>query len=177
MNIALMSHDRKKELMVQFCIAYCGILSKHTICATNTTGRLVAEATGLPVQLFLSHEHGGSQQIGARIAYNEIDMVLFFSDPQSNDLDADLKYITTLCDQYNIPFATNVATAEILIHGLERGDLDWRDIINPKTKPFTAQLGGSRLTFSPLWGSIVEQNRPDGASTAHTAAAEKGASG
>ena len=69
MNIALMSHDRKKELMVQFCIAYCGILSKHTICATNTTGRLVAEATGLPVQLFLSHEHGGSQQIGARIAY------------------------------------------------------------------------------------------------------------
>ena len=109
MNIALMSHDRKKELMVQFCIAYCGILSKHTICATNTTGRLVAEATGLPVQLFLSHEHGGSQQIGARIAYNEIDMVLFFSDPQSNDLDADLKYITTLCDQYNIPFATNVA--------------------------------------------------------------------
>ena len=97
MNIALMSHDRKKELMVQFCIAYCGILSKHTVCATNTTGRLVAEATGLPVQLFLSHEHGGSQQIGARIAYNEIDMVLFFSDPQSNDLDADLKYITTLC--------------------------------------------------------------------------------
>ena len=78
------------------------------------------------------------QKLGARIAYNEIDMVLFFSDPQSNDLDADLKYITTLCDQYNIPFATNVATAEILIHGLERGDLDWRDIINPKTKPFTA---------------------------------------
>jgi methylglyoxal synthase len=64
MNIALMSHDRKKELMVQFCIAYCGILSKHTVCATNTTGKLVAEATGLPVYLFLSHEHGGSQQIG-----------------------------------------------------------------------------------------------------------------
>ena len=79
MNIALMSHDRKKELMVQFCIAYCGILSKHTVCATNTTGKLVAEATGLPVYLFLSHEHGGSQQIGARIAYNEIDMVLFLS--------------------------------------------------------------------------------------------------
>ena len=95
MNIALMSHDRKKELMVQFCIAYCGILSKHTICATNTTGRLVSEATGLPVQLFLSHEHGGSQQIGARIAYNEIDMVLFFNDPQSGDLDADLKSSTT----------------------------------------------------------------------------------
>ena len=137
MNIALMSHDRKKELMVQFCIAYCGILSKHTICATNTTGRLVAEASGLPVQLFLSHEHGGSQQIGARIAYNEIDMVLFFSDPQSNDLDADLKYITTLCDQYNIPFATGVP-ARCKAPGGPRGDLDWRDIINPKTKPFTA---------------------------------------
>ena len=92
------------------------------------TAKAVAEATGLPVQLFLSHEHGGSQQIGARIAYNEIDMVLFFSDPQSNDLDADLKYITTLCDQYNIPFATNVATAEILIHGLERGDLAWIEL-------------------------------------------------
>ena len=138
MNIALMSHDRKKELMVQFCIAYYGILSKHTLCATNTTGRLVTEATGLPVSLFLSHAHGGSQQIGARIAYNEIDMVLFFSDPQSTDLDEDLYYITRLCDQYNVPFATNVATAEILIHGLERGDLDWRDIVNPKTTPFTA---------------------------------------
>ena len=138
MNIALMSHDNKKDLMVQFCTAYAGILSRHHIYATNTTGHMVSEATGLQVHCFLTYAHGGSQQIGARIAYNEIDMVLFFSDPQSNDLDADLKYITTLCDQYNIPFATNVATAEILIHGLERGDLDWRDIINPKTKPFTA---------------------------------------
>lgn len=94
MNIALLSHDRKKELMVQFCIAYSGILSKHHICATNTTGRLVAEATGLPVTLYLSHEHGGSQQIGARIAYNEIDMVLFFTDPQSHNLDDDLDYIS-----------------------------------------------------------------------------------
>ena len=68
MNIALMSHDAKKELMVQFCIAYCGILSKHTVCATSRTGRLVAEATGLPVQLFMAHAHGGAQQIGARIA-------------------------------------------------------------------------------------------------------------
>lgn len=138
MNIALMSHDRKKELMVQFCIAYCGILSKHTICATNITGRLVAEATGLPVKLFLSHAHGGTEQIGARIAYNEIDMVLFFSDPQHTDLDEDIQHIIRLCDQNNVPIATNVATAELLIHGLERGDLDWRDIVNPKTTPFTA---------------------------------------
>lgn len=136
MNLALMSHDRRKELMVQFCIAYCGILSKHTVCATNTTGKLVAEATGLPVNLFLSHEHSGIQQIGARIAYNEIDMVLFFTEPQSDDLDDDVRYIRKLCDQYNIPLATNVATAEMLILGLERGDLDWRDIVSPKTAPF-----------------------------------------
>lgn len=118
MNIALLSHDRKKELMVQFCIAYSGILAKHQICATATTGRVVGEATGLPITLYLSHEHGGSQQIGARIAYNEIDMVLFFTDPQSHNLDADLDYITRLCDQYNVPFATNVASAEMLIMGL-----------------------------------------------------------
>ena len=135
MNIALMSHDHKKELMVQFCIAYCGILSKHTLCATNTTGRLVTEATGLPVHLFLSHTHGGSQQIGARIAYNEIDMVIFFNDPASHELEDDLRYITRLCDQYSVPFASNIATAEILIHGLARGDLDWRDMVRGGSKP------------------------------------------
>lgn len=133
MNIALMSHDNKKELMVQFCIAYCGILSKHTVCATNRTGHLVAEATGLPVQLFLSHAHGGSQQIGARIAYDEIDLVLFFNDPNSDELERDLHYITSLCDQHNVPFATNVATAEMLIHGLARGDLNWRELLKPST--------------------------------------------
>lgn len=137
MNIALMSHDNRKDLMVQFCTAYAGILSRHSLYATNTTGHMVAEATGLKVHCFLSYAHGGSQQIGARIAYNEIDMVLFFSDPQSSDLDPDLKYINQMCDQYNIPFATNAATAEILIHGLERGDLDWREIINPSLKPVT----------------------------------------
>ena len=131
MNIALMSHDRKKELMVQFCIAYCGILSKHTICATNTSGRLVAEATGLPVQLFLSHEHGGSQQIGARIAYNEFDLVLFFNDPSNEKMAGEISYISRLCDQNNVPFASNIATAEMLVLGLARGDLDWRMIVNP----------------------------------------------
>lgn len=137
MNIALLSHDRKKELMIQFCIAYSGILAKHHICATNTTGRVVGEATGLPISLYLSHQHGGSQQIGARIAYNEIDMVLFFCDPANPQYNDSLTYITKLCDQNNIPFATNLATAEMLIMGLARGDLDWRDIVNPKTKPFT----------------------------------------
>ena len=87
MNIAIMCHNRKQELMVQFCTAYCGILSKHTVCATNATGRMVAEATGLPVNLFLSHEHGGIEQIGQRIIYNEIDLVLFFNSPQDNSMD------------------------------------------------------------------------------------------
>lgn len=118
MNIAIMCHNRKQELMVQFCTAYCGLLSKHTLCATNATGRMVAEATGLPVNLFLSHEHGGIEQIGQRIIYNEIDMVLFFNYPQDTDMDDSVMYITRLCDQHSVPMATNVATAEMLIHGL-----------------------------------------------------------
>ena len=133
MNIALLAHDRKKELMVQFCIAYCGILSGHSICATSTTGRLVSEATGLPITLYMSCNQGGAQQIGARIAYNEIDLVLFFSDPQSDaNATAEVTEIRRLCDQYMIPFASNVATAEVLVRGLQRGDMDWRDIVNPK---------------------------------------------
>ena len=131
MNIAIMSHTKKQELMVQFCTAYCGILSKHSVCGTNATGRMVAEATGLPVQLFLAHTQGGAQQIGARIAYDEIDMVLFFNDPSTDDLEKDLHYIINLCDQHNVPVATNSATAEMLIHGLARGDLDWRLISHP----------------------------------------------
>jgi methylglyoxal synthase len=128
-----MAHDRKKELMVQFCIAYCGILSGHSICATNTTGRLVSEATGLPISLYLTGSQGGAQQIGARIVYNEIDLVLFFSDPaQRGTAMEQLAEIGRLCDQHNIPFAANAATAEVLIQGLKRGDLDWRNIVNPK---------------------------------------------
>lgn len=136
MTIALMSHDRKKELMLQFCEAYSGILGKHTLCATNTTGHLVAEHTGLKPQLFLSRAHGGCQQVGARIAYNEIDLVIFLSDPQVSPGDRDLHYIIQMCDQYNVPIATNTATAEMLILGLDRGDLDWRDILYPKATPF-----------------------------------------
>ncbi|MCL2409494.1 MAG: methylglyoxal synthase [Oscillospiraceae bacterium] len=135
MNIALMAHDGKKELMVQFCVAYCGILAGHVICATNTTGRLVMEATGLPISLYLSCNQGGNQQIAARIAYNELDMVLFFCDPANNAADYidSVMDIARACDQHQVPFATNIATAEVLIHGLARGDLDWRDIVNPKT--------------------------------------------
>ena len=134
MYLALMAHNNKKELMVQFCSAYAGILSRHNLCATNTTGRMITEATGLPVHLFLTCQHGGAQQIGARIAYNEMDMVLFFVDPNDNSLQEELLYISNLCDQNNVPYATNLATAEMLVLGMDRGDLDWRNIVNPKNK-------------------------------------------
>ena len=111
MNIALMSHDNKKELMVQFCTAYAGILSQHSLYATNATGHMVADATGLNVHCFLSYAHGGSQQIGARIAYNEFDLVLFFNDPSNESMAGDVSYISRLCDQNNIPFASNIAGA------------------------------------------------------------------
>ena len=132
MNIALIAHDTKKELMVQFCIAYCGVLSKHNLCATGTTGKMVVEATGLNVQHYLSGSQGGDQQIAARISCNEIDLLLFFRDPISvNPHEPNDMNLLRLCDVHNIPVATNIATAEALIHALERGDLDWRDIVNP----------------------------------------------
>ena len=133
MNIALIAHDAKKELMVQFCIAYSGILSQHNICATGTTGKLVAEATGLRIFRFLSGEQGGDQQIAARIACNEIDLLLFLRDPLTMKAgEPDEANLIRLCDVHSIPVATNIATAEALIHALEKGDLDWRNIVNPK---------------------------------------------
>ena len=134
MNITLMAHDKKKELMVQFCTAYKSVLSKHNLSATATTGRLVAEATGLPVTLYLSHNQGGHQQVDARIAYNEIDLVLLFTDPNNSDPWEDQQVVQTLhlCDAHNVPMATNLATAEMLMLGLQRGDLDWREMIRRK---------------------------------------------
>ncbi len=131
MNIALMAHDGKKELMVQFCIAYCGIFAGHSICATKTTGKLINDATGLPITACLSAHQGGAQQIGARIAYNEIDLVIYFCDPDDLAGQVSVNEISRLCDRYSIPFASNVATAEVLVQGLRRGDLDWRNIVNP----------------------------------------------
>ena len=130
MNIALIAHDAKKELMVQFCIAYCGILSRHNLLATGTTGKTVSEATGLEIARFLAGAQGGTQQIASRIACGEIDLLLLFRDPLNpRPNDPDVQVLLHLCDVHNIPVATNIATAEVLIHGLERGDLDWRDIL------------------------------------------------
>ena len=130
MTIALIAHDAKKELMVQFCIAYCGILSHHTLVATGTTGKTVAETTGLEINKFLAGSQGGSQQIASRIGCDEIDLLLLFRDPLNpKPHEPDEASLLRLCDVHNIPVATNIATAEMLIHGLERGDLDWREIV------------------------------------------------
>lgn len=129
MNIAIMAHRQKEgtDGTVLHCLQWA--LAKHSLSATNTTGRLVSEATGLPITLYLSRAQGGQQQVGARIAYNEIDLVLFFTDPGCNDpvQEQNLLQIERLCDMHNVPFATNLATAEMLTLGLARGDLDWRE--------------------------------------------------
>lgn len=133
MNIALIAHDTKKELMVQFCIAYCGILSHHTLMATGTTGKMIEQAAGLDITKFMSGSQGGEQQILSRISYDEIDLLLLFRDPSGHKMgEPDEHELLRLCDAHNIPVATNIATAEVLIHGLERGDLEWRDILREK---------------------------------------------
>ena len=132
MNIALIAHDRKKDEMVNFCVAYKNILAKHSLCATGTTGRLIAEATGLPIHRFLSGPMGGDQQIGAIVAYNKIDLVIFMRDPlTAQPHEPDINALLRLCDVHNIPLASNMATAEARVKAMERGDLDWRLIVNP----------------------------------------------
>jgi len=136
MNIAFLAHDKKKELMIQFCIAYKSVLTKHDLFATATTGRLIADHTGLPITLLLSHKQGGHQQINARIAYNEIDLVILFTDPNTTDAFDDEQLMETIrhCDRHNVPIATNLASAEMLILGLQRGDLDWRELLRRPTR-------------------------------------------
>lgn len=129
MNIALIAHDAKKKLMQNFCIAYRGILSKHVLYATGTTGRLIEEVTNLSVHKYLAGHLGGEQQIGAQIESNGIDLVIFLRDPQSpKPHEPDVKNILRLCDVHNIPLATNLASAELLIKSLDRGDLEWREM-------------------------------------------------
>jgi methylglyoxal synthase len=129
MNIGLVAHDSKKKLMQNFCIAYRGILSKNNLFATGTTGRLVEEATNLTVHKYLSGHLGGCQQLGAQIEHNEIDLVIFLRDPLSvKSNEPDVNNIVRLCDAHNITLATNLATAELLIKSLDRGDLEWREM-------------------------------------------------
>ena len=132
MEIAIIAADTKKELMAQFCIAYCGVLSKHNLCATNITAKYISEATGLKIERMLTGEQGGEEQIATRVAYDEIDMLLCFRDTRPGQRpNAVEEELLLTCDRYNVPTATNIATAEALVTALDRGDLDWRNFINP----------------------------------------------
>ena len=127
MNIALIAHDQKKELMEAFCIAYKFELIKHKLFATGHTGAIISDATGLEV-FTLDYGNFGEQQIAARVAYNEIDLLIYFADAESIE-DSSLLELLSLCGMNNIPIAPNLATAEILINGLQRGDFAWRELV------------------------------------------------
>jgi methylglyoxal synthase len=135
MEIAIVAADMKKEIMTQFCIAYCGILSKHNLCATSITAKYISEATGLKIERLLTGDQGGEQQIATRVAYNEIDILLCFRDTRPDKpYKPEEEELLLACDRYNIPVATNIATAEVLITALERGDLEWREFLNPTSE-------------------------------------------
>ncbi|WP_317854965.1 methylglyoxal synthase [Chakrabartyella piscis] len=130
MNIGLIAHDNKKKLMENLCIAYRHIMCKHELYATGTTGRLVEEATNLVVHKYLSARLGGEQQMGAQIAGNDVDVMIYLRDPVTiQDYESEVNSITRLCDIHNIPLATNLASAEVLLLALDRGDLDWRNVV------------------------------------------------
>ncbi|MBQ8216243.1 MAG: methylglyoxal synthase [Clostridia bacterium] len=134
MEIALIADDKKKELMVEFCTAYCGILSKHRLCATGKTAKYVSEATGLRPEHLLSGGLGGMEQVASRVCYNEIDLLLYFRDTSCAAENPHSAELSRVCDLYNIPIATNIATAEILVMALDRGDLQWRTYEKAKNK-------------------------------------------
>ena len=129
MNIGLIAHNSKKKLMQNFCIAYRNILSQNTLYATGTTVRLIEEATNLTVHKFLSGHLGGELQMGALIEQNQMDLIIYLREPLAPQKhDPDVKRIFHLCDTHNIPLATNLATAEMMIKSLDRGELDWREM-------------------------------------------------
>lgn len=131
MNIALIAHDRKKDEMIHFITAYRHVFAKHALFATGTTGKRIMEATGLEVTRFLSGPLGGDQQIGAMIAENNMDLVIFLRDPlMAQPHEPDITALLRLCDVHGIPLATNIATSELLVRALDRGDFAWRDIVH-----------------------------------------------
>jgi methylglyoxal synthase len=135
MNIALIAHDRKKEEMVNFAIAYEPLFADHQIFATGTTGLRIMEHTQLNIHRFLSGPLGGDQQIGAMVAQNEMDLIIFLRDPlMAQPHEPDIIALLRLCDVQGVPVATNLATAEILVRALGRGDFAWRELMD-KFKP------------------------------------------
>ncbi|MCM2674355.1 methylglyoxal synthase [Alkalicoccobacillus plakortidis] len=133
MRIALIAHDKKKDDMVEFTLAYKDILAEHELYATGTTGTRITAATGLPVTLFKSGPLGGDQQIGARVAENLFDLIIFLRDPlTAQPHEPDVTALVRLCDLQAVPLATNLGTADILIKGLQNGDFKWREVVHEK---------------------------------------------
>ena len=129
MNIGFIAHDGKKKLMQNCCVAYRGILAKHELYATETTGRLIEDVTGIPVHKLLAGHVGGEQQIGAMVEQNQIDLMIFLRDPETpKSSEPDIAKAIRSCDIHNVPLATNIASAEVLLKSLERGDLEWREM-------------------------------------------------
>ena len=143
MHIAIIAEDNKKELMAQFCIAYCGVLSRHRLYATHITGKYISDATGLEIETFLAGSSGGTEQIASKISFNEIDVVFYFrsTDPAKVPSEAE-ENLLRLCDIYNVPLATNIATAEVLVTALDNGSLAWRELINPHSDYNTKKRNG-----------------------------------
>jgi methylglyoxal synthase len=133
MNIALIAHDKKKDDLIRFVLAYKPIIEKHALFATGTTGKRIGEETGLSVHRFRSGPLGGDQEIGSYIANNNMDLVLFFRDPlTAQPHEPDVSALIRLCDVYSVPLATNMGTAEVLVKGLDRGDIEWRSVVKDK---------------------------------------------
>ena len=129
MKVGLIAHDSKKKLMQNFCIAYRGILTRHELYATGTTGSLIQEVSNLKIRKFLPGETGGVRQLASQIEQGNLDMIIFLRNPNpSMEEETEVNFVLRLCDMYNIPIGTNLATAELLIHALERGELEWRNI-------------------------------------------------
>ncbi|TSB46936.1 methylglyoxal synthase [Alkalicoccobacillus porphyridii] len=135
MRIALIAHDKKKQDMVEFTLAYKEILKDHELFATGTTGTRITEATAMPVHLFKSGPLGGDQQIGARVAENFFDLIIFLRDPlTAQPHEPDVTALVRLCDLQAVPLATNLGTADILIKGLQNGDFNWRENVDNKAE-------------------------------------------
>ena len=136
MNIAIIANDKKKELITEFCMAYCGVLSKYNLCATATTAKYISEATGLKIEKLLAGFHGGSEQVASKISYGEVDLLILFCDTgDMQEYASTLLPLVRACDMHNVPVATNIATSEALILALERGDLDWRENVKDMELP------------------------------------------
>lgn len=128
MNIALIAHDKKKDQIVKFSVKHQESLRKLNLFSTGTTGKRIQDVTGLDIHRFKSGPIGGDQQIGAKIAKDELDLVIFLRDPlTSQPHEPDVQALLRLCDVHHIPLATNIVSAEILLQSM-LSDNSWRKL-------------------------------------------------